>query len=112
MLEVSEEITAYLLSLNVFTAVMSNRLSPLIANEGVDFPFTTYAIIEEPLSLDADEYTITLFLFFGKASYAKCADFTSKLKKEIKQEYNWLSSNVEVTEESLGFVGIINFKKQ
>ena len=112
MLEISEEITAFLLAQSEFTTVMGDRVFPLVANEGTAYPFTTYALSEEPISNDGDEFTITLFLYFDKANYLKCAAFITQLKNIIKENYDWLSSNIELLEESLGFVGIINFKKQ
>ena len=112
MLEVAEEITAFLLDETEFTTVMQERISPLVAVEGTVYPFTTYAVSEEPLSLDGDDSTITLFFWFDKQSYRKCAAFTTVIKNIVRQNYEWVSSTVELVEEGLGFVGIINLKKQ
>jgi hypothetical protein len=112
MLEVSEEITAFLLANVAFTTVMATRISPLVAKEGTPFPFTTYAVSEEPLSNDGDETMITLFFWFDRESFKKCASFTSVVKNIIRNKYDWMSSSIELNEDSLGFVGIINLKKQ
>jgi hypothetical protein len=112
MLEISEEITAFLLAQAGFTSVMGQRISPYFAKESTTFPFATYRINEQNASSkDGKEATVALMLWFDPNKYKACAQATDAIKNIIETEYDWESSTIDFIEDNQSFVGIINFKK-
>jgi predicted RNA-binding protein len=112
MLELSDEIVNLLLNESVFTAVMDDRLSPLVSSVEEVYPFANYVIREENgQSLDGDVYNVALLFYFEQNSYRKCVAFLDQMKPIIKEKYDWLNSEVEFVEVDQSFVGIINFNK-
>lgn len=111
MLELSEQIVAYLLSQLSFTEIMGERIFPIMALEGTQTPFTTYRINEKsPITKDGDQSSISLFFWFGSNEYKKMVVFTDLMEAIIKEkgEYEWVSSSPDFIEENFSYVGIIN----
>ena len=112
MYEFSIELTAALLANVDFTSVMGERLSPIVSAEDEVYPFTNYLIKEEPgFSKDEDSLSVTLLFYFTKESYMKLVQFMDQIKPFIKENYDWLGSDIEFVESDQSFVGIINFNK-
>jgi hypothetical protein len=112
MLELSDEITAFLLSQTVFTTVMNDRLSPIVSSSDEIYPFANYIVREQSgQSKDGDASAATLLFYFEQNSYRKCVEFLDQMKPIIKENYDWLNSEVEFVEVDQSFVGIINFNK-
>ena len=112
MLELSDEITTFLLAQTVFTAVMGNRLSPIVSSAEEVYPFANYVIKEEAgQSKDGDSASAALLFYFEQNSYRKCVAFMDQMKPIIKENYDWLNSEIEFVESDQSFVGIINFNK-
>ena len=113
MIEISEELVAFLESQTVFTDVMELALFPIAVVEGQGFPFTTYRIVENaPLSKDGKSATMQLSFYFGSNEYKKAASFTDAIQTiiETQENYEWESKTVDFLEDAFSFVGIINFK--
>lgn len=112
MLELSDEITEFLLNETVFTTVMGNRLAPVVSSADETYPFANYVITEQSgQSVDGDSYAVNLLFYFEQNSYRKCVTFLDQMKPIIKEKYDWLNSQVEFVEVDQSFVGIINFNK-
>jgi hypothetical protein len=112
MLELSDELVAFLLSQTVFTAVMSDRLSPLVSSVDEVYPFANYIVREQSgRSKDGDASSATLLFYFEQNNYRKCVEFLDQMKPIIKENYDWLNSEIEFVESDQSFVGIINFNK-
>ncbi len=112
MLELSDEITAFLLSQTVFTDVMGDRLSPIVSSADEVYPFANYIVKEESgQSKDGDSATATLLFYFEQNNYRNCVEFLDQMKPIIKENYDWLNSEIEFVEGDQSFVGIINFNK-
>jgi hypothetical protein len=112
MLELSDELVAFLLSETVFTTVMSDRLSPLVSSVDEVYPFANYIVREQSgQSKDGDASSATLLFYFEQNNYRKCVGFLDQMKPIIKENYDWLNSEIEFVESDQSFVGIINFNK-
>lgn len=112
MLELSDEITAFLLSQTVFTNLMGDRLSPIVSSADEVYPFANYVVREQSgQSKDGDSLGASLMFYFEQNSYRKCVEFLDQMKPIIKENYDWLNSEIEFIEQDQSFVGIINFNK-
>jgi hypothetical protein len=111
MLEVSDEIVAFLNAQTEFTDVMGDRVFPIMALEGTETPFATYRINEKiPLTKDGNQSNVSLFFWFGSNEYRKMVVFTDAMEAIIKEKsnYEWVSSSPDFIEENFSYVGIIN----
>ncbi|OXB01747.1 hypothetical protein B0A75_04715 [Flavobacterium oncorhynchi] len=114
MLELSDEIFAFLTGQTAFTAVMDNKVFPIMALEGTATPFTTYRINEKtPLTKDGNALNFSLFFWFSPNEYKKMIAFTEIMEAIIKEKtnYEWVSSYPDFIEENFSYVGIINLNK-
>jgi predicted acetyltransferase len=112
MLELSDEITAFLLNQTVFTAVMNDRLSPIVSSVDEVYPFANYIVKEQTgQSKDGDASSATLMFYFEQNGYRKCVEFLDQMKPIVKENYDWINSEIQFVEEDQSFVGIINFNK-
>lgn len=112
MLELSDEIVAFLLAQTAFTSIMGERLSPVVSAVDETYPFANYIVREqEGFSKDADSSGATLLFYFEQNGYRKCVAFLDQMKPIIKEKYDWLNSEIEFVESDQSFVGIINFNK-
>lgn len=110
MLELSDEITEFLLAETVFSAVMGDRLAPIVSSADETYPFANYVVREQTgQSLDGDAYSVTLLFYFEQNNYRKCVAFLDQMKPIIKEKYDWLNSEIEFVEVDQSFVGIMNF---
>jgi hypothetical protein len=113
MEELSQELTAFLLSQSGFTTVMAQRLSPVITPADETFPFANYVITQQSgQSKDGSAYNVVLACYFKAEGYLACVRFLDLLKPIIESNYDWESSTVEFVQEDQSFVGIINFNAE
>lgn len=111
MLKVSEGIASFLNAQSEFTAIMGDRVFPMMALESTPFPFTTYKINEKtPLTKDGSQTNVSLFFWFGPNKYKETIVFTDAMEAIIKEKsnYEWVSSSPDFTEENFSYVGVIN----
>lgn len=111
MLEISEQIVAFLKSQSAFADVMGAKIFPIMALEGTEQPFTTYRINDKtPLSKDGTTGNLSVFFWFGPNDYRKMVVFTDMMEKLIKEKsnYEWVSSSPDFIQENFSYVGIIN----
>ena len=111
MNEVSILLRDFFLGKSEFTNVFGQRLYALAAPSNVTWPFATFSIIEtKGLTKDADDYDITIGLFFKQDKYSECVQACDALKPIIRSSaFDWVSSEPDVNED-LTYVGIINLK--
>lgn len=111
MLATSENIVAFFASKVTFTSVVGDKLFPVFAHVETIKPFAIYRIGEQVgQSKDADKSVVTLSLYFGPSEYIECITFADTCKALIKQEYEWLSSDVTFIEDDQSMVANINFE--
>lgn len=101
----------FLESKTAFTSIMGTRLYPLVANEDTPFPFATYRILTtEGETKDADKAIVALSLWFADDKYTECVTACDAVEALIKNEYNWIGSDVDFVPEDQSFVANINFE--
>ena len=110
--QVSEELFALLTAETAFTDVMGQKLFPIIALEGNDFPLATYRITDQVgKTKDADGASIQLNFVFSHQAYDDCVVFTDAMKPILEANYDWISSTVDYEPEGNYYFGIINLEK-
>lgn len=109
---ISQELFSFLTGQSEFTAVMGQKVFPIIALGKNDFPLTTYRISEvRGVSKDANGATIELAFWFGLEQYDECIDFTDSMQELLSTEYRFVSSTVDLSEDTMYYNGIINLEK-
>lgn len=116
MKQISEELITFFSSLTPFTSVMNDRLFPLVANEGTDFPFSIYKIEQQTgITKDAGYgYAISLFAYFLPENYEEAVDFNDaivSLLESTSSIYDYIDSSIDYIEENQSIVVLISFKK-
>lgn len=107
----SEAIVSFLDSQTSFTSEMSDRVFPLVAGETTEYPFATYRIItSEGQSKDGDKALVVLSLWYEEDNYTECVAFSDVVESLIKQNFDWLSTDVDYIEKNQSFVANINFE--
>lgn len=110
--QLSEEIITFLWAQTEFTTVMAKKPFPIIALEDNDFPLTTYRISEtRGVTKDAVGATFELAFWFGLEQYDECVDFTDAMVTLLKTKYRFVSSTVDLSEDTKYYNGIINLEK-
>lgn len=110
--ELSQELFGYLTDQTEFVSVMDNRIFPLAANQATEFPLTTYRISElRGVTKDIVGGSFQLFFWFNNDQYDACVDFTDAMTALLKTKYRFVSSTVDLSEDTMFFNGIINLEK-
>jgi len=114
MFQFSELIFSFFTSSSTFTAVVGQRMYPVIAPEDGQFPFATYSLeSQEGESKDADLFRATLFFWFQENQYNEALQFTDQMIELVKASQNieFESSTVQYLEENNSYAGVINIIK-
>lgn len=106
----SESIKAYFQGQTDFTSVMEQRFFALAAPSSTERPFACFRIVEEPLTKDGDACLVSITAFFKPEQYVECVAFLDAMKPLVKEKYEWISSEADIDDEDLSYIGIINFK--
>lgn len=110
--QLSEEIIAFLWAQSEFTSVMSKKPFPIMALGNNEFPITTYRINEtRGVTKDATGATFELSFWFGIEQYDECVDFTDAMVTFLKTKYRFVSSTIDLSEDTMYYNGIINLEK-
>jgi len=110
--QLSEEIITFLMAQSQYTAVMTKKPFPILALGTNVFPLTTYRINEERgVTKDADGASIELVFWFDQQQYDQCVDFTDAMKVLLKTKYRFVSSTIDLSEDTMHYNGIINLEK-
>lgn len=110
--ELSEEIVAFLLAQSEFTSVMTKKPFPILALGTNAFPLTTYRINElRGVTKDANGASFQLVFWFTTEQYDECVDFTDAMATLLKAKYRFVSSTIDLSEETMHYNGIINLEK-
>ena len=110
--QLSEEIISFLWAHTEFTDVMAKKPFPILALADNAFPLTTYRISEiRGLSKDATGATFELSFWFGLEQYDECVDFTDAMVTLLSTKYRFVSSTVDISEDTMYYQGIINLEK-
>lgn len=88
-----------------------SKLYPVLAPEDVGYPFATYRLREAGrLSKDAREFVAVLALFFSVDQYDACCEATDVIADAIADQYEWITSEIDMDDEGSFYIGFINFK--
>lgn len=110
--QLSEELVSFLGDSTAFTEVMDDKVFPIIAKAENSLPLTTYRITElRGMTKDATGGTIELMFWFAKENYDECVDFTDAMVQLLKTKYRFISSTVDISEDTMNYNGIINLEK-
>lgn len=110
--QLSQELFTFLTSQTGFTDVMAQRIFPIVALANNVFPLTTYRITEvRGASKDATGATFELSFWFAVEQYDECVDFTDAMVTLLKTKYRFISSTVDLSEDTMYYNGIINLEK-
>jgi len=115
MLAASSEIFTFLSANSTFTTMMndadgSTKLFPIVADDSIQFPFSTYRIGSQVgQTKDIKNISVVIYFWFKQNEYSKCVTFTDAMETIIEEEYDWVSSSIEFLQENQSFAGIINF---
>jgi hypothetical protein len=52
-----------------------------------------------------------LAFWFGLEQYDECVDFTDAMVEHLKTQYRFISSTVDLSEDTMHYNGIINLEK-
>jgi hypothetical protein len=108
----SQDLFYFLTAQSDFTDVMEERIFPFVALANNVFPLTTYVISEvRGISKDANAGTIQLAFWFAQEQYDECVDFTDTMVELLKTKYRFISSTVDLSEDTQHYNGIINLEK-
>lgn len=112
MIEVSKQLIAVLTAYVPLTNVVNNKIYPVLANEGVQFPFAVYSFGEVPFETkDACAYHVNLSVWFEPNKITEAMQMADALKELIDQnDWDFVSTNVNFDETSLKIFSEINFK--
>ena len=109
----SELIYSYFSQAPEFTAVMSQRIYPVIAEKNVDFPLSIYTIVnKQPVTKDVAEYTVDLSIYFADNQYTECTEFSEVVEQLIADDskFTLVNSNVGYVKEDQSITATITFK--
>lgn len=112
MIEVSEMIVQVLKSNPGLLNVVGDRIYPLVAKEGVSFPFAVYRFGEvTPETKDAGGYLVNVTVWFD-ANMVTEAFGTCDVLKEMVEGTDWdfVSTNADFESETMSVYSEINFK--
>lgn len=110
--QLSEELVSFLNSQEVFTDEMGDKVFPIIAKDQNELPITTYRITElRGVTKDATGAAIEIMFWYPKENYDECVDFTDQMVELLKTKYRFISSTVDISEETMNYNGIINLEK-
>lgn len=110
--QLSEEIITFLMAQSEFTDVMTKKPFPILALGNNQYPLTTYRIFEtRGVTKDASGATFEIMFWFGIEQYDECVDFTDAMATLLKTKYRFVSSTIDLSEETMQYNGIINLEK-
>lgn len=110
--QLSQDLFSFLTAQSSFTDVMSERIYPIVALGDNLFPLATYRISEvRGASKDATGAQFELSFWFTQEQYDECVDFTDAMVTLLKMNYRFISSTVDLSEDTFYYQGIINLEK-
>jgi len=112
MIQVSTYLKNILSTYPALSGIVQNRIYPLIANEGVKFPFAIYGFGEVPYqSKDACAYSVNVAVWFEPNNITEAYQMADHLKT-LAEMHDWefISTNVEFEPSNQKIFSEINFK--
>ncbi|WP_413513257.1 hypothetical protein [Myroides odoratus] len=110
MLELSKELYQLFSNLELFTSVVEKRIFPVVAGEGVLYPFSIYNIQQLPSSYDGDEFSVGLHTYFSPNKISEAMGFIDSLRSYIGEEFIYEGSGIDFIEKDQSIVVSIYFK--
>lgn len=110
MLSISKMLFEALSGSDVFSQVVEKRIFPVVAGEGVAYPFSIYTIQEEPATYDGDEYSVSLHTYFSPNKILEAMQFADDAKEVIQKDFQWDGSVIDFIEKDQSIVVSIFFK--
>lgn len=110
MYELSKALYEMLSSSELFTSVVEKRIFPVVAGEGVGYPFSIYTMQQAPGTFDGDEYSVGLFTYFSPNKVSEAMSFSDAVKKFIDDRFIYEGSGIDFIEKDQSIVVSIYFK--
>lgn len=112
MKTVGQQIFTSLTNNATFTAVMGNRLYPVIALSTAKTPFSVYRLRQTPVSIDGDEFDVTIFSFFDANAASEAMAFNDDMVRFFKNIdlFYYISSEIDYIDENQQIVLMFNLK--
>lgn len=110
MLELSKELYMLFSSSDLFTSVVEKRIFPVVAGEGVDYPFSIYTMNQLPASFDGDEFSVGLHTYFSSNKISEAMGFVDSLRDFIDDHFIYEGSGIDFIEKDQSIVVSIYFK--
>ncbi|MDM1408056.1 hypothetical protein [Myroides sp. DF42-4-2] len=110
MLELSKELYQLFSTSDLFTSVVEKRIFPVVAGEGVKYPFSIYNIQQLPASLDGDEYSVGLHTYFSPNKISEAMRFVDSLREFIDDNFIYEGSGIDFIDKDQSIVVSIYFK--
>ncbi|MDM1397113.1 hypothetical protein HX049_07985 [Myroides odoratimimus] len=110
MLKVSKELFELLSTSEVFSSVVGKRIYPVVAGEGVDYPFSIYTLSRGLGTYDGDEYNVYLHTYFSPNKIAEAMTFADNVKELICGKFQWEGDDIDFIDKDQSIVVSIFFK--
>lgn len=112
MIQVSKYLIAILENYPALAAAVQSRIYPIVANEGVGFPFAVYGFSEVPYeSKDACAYNVNVSVWFDANKRTEAMQMADDLKKLAEQNpWEFVNTNVDFSTATQKIFSEINFK--
>lgn len=112
MIEISEQVVSLLKSDPQLTAVVENRIFPMVGNEGVKFPFAIYNIGDEQIETkDAYSYPVNVFVWFEVNQKTEATEMRAILKQVIiESDFDFINTATGMHDDTGHVYAELNFK--
>lgn len=95
---------------DVFTDVLEKRIYPVVAGEGILYPFGVYTLSDDESTKDAGGFSVWLNVYFKPNKIAEAMIFADAAKVEIEEQFIYLGSGIDFIDKDQSIVVMLNFK--
>lgn len=110
MYKVSKVIFSELSNAPVFKDVVEKRIFPVVAGEGVAYPFAVYTISEEGSTKDGGGYNVWLNVYFQPNKISEALQLADDAKDYLEENFVYLGSGIDFIEKDQSIVVMFNLK--
>ncbi|WP_158962593.1 hypothetical protein [Myroides fluvii] len=110
MLELSKKLYQLFSESELFSDVVEKRIFPVVAGEGVGYPFSIYTIQQVPGTFDGDEYNVGLHTYFSPNKISEAMRFSDAVKGFIDDRFIYEGSGIDFIDKDQSIVVSIYFK--
>lgn len=110
MYRASKIIFSELSNAPVFEDVVEKRIFPIVAGEGVSYPFAVYSLSEEAVTKDGGGYNVWLHVYFQPNKVSEALQFAEDAKEYLEKDFVYTGSGVDFIEKDQSIVVMFNLK--